>query len=222
MAYLKFSRDKRGYEHFYLVQPSNRGKARPRLLYWFRTPPNVKVGRSPFAPEIRRALEAQNPDVAFDWDAIVHTPIPPPMEPERWRERRRVERALKAASRRPEEAAAIDEASEPAAHAENPPQVVEPAEAPEELSPRVAAAEACEADEPMRPQNRPQRLTCRQLRRSRIRKAGRLVKAAAAGGAEDGENRRFKVQGSRFKVRGSRFRVLRFQGRNRKIRRRRA
>jgi hypothetical protein len=108
LAYLKFSRDKRGYEHFYLVQPSNRGKARPRVLYWFRTPPGVKVGRSPFDPEMRRALEVQNPGVEFDWEAITHTPIPPPVEPERWRERRRVERAF----RESEESASIADASE--------------------------------------------------------------------------------------------------------------
>src|SRR3954468_17505488 len=96
MAFLKFSRDKRGYEHFQLMQPS-RGKGRPRVLYWFRTPPNIKVGRSPFDPQIRRAIEAEYPDVAFDWDTIVQTPVPPPVEPERWRERRRLERALRAA-----------------------------------------------------------------------------------------------------------------------------
>jgi len=108
VAYLKFSRDKRGYEHFYLVQPSNRGRARPRLLYWFRTPPGVKVGRSPFDPDMRRALEAQNPDLVFDWEAITHTPIPPPVEPERWRERRRLERAF----RESEESASVADASE--------------------------------------------------------------------------------------------------------------
>ena len=71
MPFLKFSRDRRGYEHFYLVQPSNRGKSRPRVLYWFRTPPNIKVGRTPFDPDMRRVLEAQNPDVTFDWEAII-------------------------------------------------------------------------------------------------------------------------------------------------------
>jgi hypothetical protein len=98
VAFLRFSRDKRGYEHFCLVQPSSRGKGRPRVLYWFRTPPNVKIGRAPFDPEIQRALESHNPDVAFDWTAIVRTPIPPPTEPEHWRERRRAERAMRAAA----------------------------------------------------------------------------------------------------------------------------
>ena len=65
MAFLKFSRDRRGVENFYLVQPTTnrRGKVRPRVLYWFRSPPDVKVGREPFDPAVRRALEAQNPDV---------------------------------------------------------------------------------------------------------------------------------------------------------------
>jgi hypothetical protein len=114
VAYLKFSRDKRGYEHFYLVQPSNRGKARPRMLYWFRTPPGVRVGRSPFDPDMRRALEAQNPDVVFDWEAIASTPIPPVVEPERWRERRRVERAF----RETEEAASTPDTAEQPAQSE--------------------------------------------------------------------------------------------------------
>jgi hypothetical protein len=97
VAFLRFSRDKRGYEHFYLVQPPIRGKGRPRVLYWFRTPPNIKVGRAPLDPEIQRALESQNPDVAFDWKAIARAAIPPPVASEHWREHRRAERAMRAA-----------------------------------------------------------------------------------------------------------------------------
>ena len=94
MAFLKFSRDKRGVENFFIVQPTTnrRGKVRPRVLYWFRSPPDVKVGRQPFDPSIRRALEAQNPDVNFDWRSIVETPIPS-ADADKWRERRRAERA---------------------------------------------------------------------------------------------------------------------------------
>lgn len=100
MAFLRFTRDPRGYEHFYLVEPSTnrRGKSRPRVLYWFRTPPNVKVGREPFDSTVRRALEAQNPGVEFDWKKILETPIPS-VEAEKWRERRRSEKAEKAARR---------------------------------------------------------------------------------------------------------------------------
>ena len=106
MAFLRFSRDKRGVENFYLVhQTTNRrGKVRPRVLYWYRSPPDVRVGREPFDPELRRALEKQNPDITFDWRAIVETPIPS-ADADKWRERRRAERAAK-------HAAAAEEAAE--------------------------------------------------------------------------------------------------------------
>src|SRR5919197_3397726 len=90
MAFLRFSRDKRGYEHFQLVQPATgrRGNSRPRILYWFRSPPNMKIGREPFDEGIRTALEKQNPDVEFDWAQIRATAIPS-ADAEQWRERRR-------------------------------------------------------------------------------------------------------------------------------------
>jgi hypothetical protein len=145
---LKFSRDRRGYEHFSLVQLSNRSKARPRVLYWFRTPPNIKVGRSPFDPEVRRALEVQNPDIAFDWEAIVRTPIPPPMEPERWRERRRVERVLRAAES--EEAdSMIADASEPSSQAEVFPEVPQAVDEPEDATAPRAVDEVSATADPL-------------------------------------------------------------------------
>jgi hypothetical protein len=101
-AFLRFSRDKRGYEHYYLVQSTTnrRGKTRARILFWFRTPPGVKVGRLPFSDDVQRSIEAQNPGVAFDWKRLLSTPIPPPApDVERWRERRRLEKAEKAARR---------------------------------------------------------------------------------------------------------------------------
>jgi hypothetical protein len=100
MAFLRFHRDRRGYEHFYLVEPTTtrRGKTRARVLYWFRSPPNVRVGREPFDEDVRRTLEAQNPGVEFDWRKISETPIPS-ADAERWRERRRQERAARAAQR---------------------------------------------------------------------------------------------------------------------------
>src|SRR5918911_5355941 len=110
MAFLRFTRDKRGYEHFYLVEPTvnRRGRSEPRVLYWFRTPPNVKVGREPFDAASRRALEKEYPDVRFDWAKILETPIPS-ADVERWREKRRAEKAEKAARRA---AAAVEELDE--------------------------------------------------------------------------------------------------------------
>ena len=128
MPYLKFSRDKRGYENFYLIEPpaggrDHRGKARPRLLFWFRTPPSVKVGRVPFSDDVRKMIEAQNPDLRFDWARIMSTPIPPP-DADHWRERRRAEKAARRAAREAESVeaeVAVDEAeAQPVAVAEEP------------------------------------------------------------------------------------------------------
>ncbi len=116
-AVLRFSRDKRGYEHFYLIHQSNnrRGRSRSRLLYWFRTPPGVKVGRPPFDDDMRRTIEARYPDITFDWKTLNETPFPPPPEAEKWRERRRAERAWKrlAAAEPAEEPELTDEVGAP-------------------------------------------------------------------------------------------------------------
>ena len=123
MAFLRFSRDKRGYEHFQLVEPmTRRGKTRTRVLYWFRTPPGVKVGRDPFDAATRRALEAQYPSVSFDWKRISETPIPS-ADVEKWRERRRQEKAARR-SRKARAAPDLPETPEPS----------EPLPAPEILS----------------------------------------------------------------------------------------
>src|SRR5580765_3424990 len=50
-----------------------RGKG-PRLLYWFRTPPGVRVGRAPIDEAAIRLLEQHNPDVQFDWTRILKDP----------------------------------------------------------------------------------------------------------------------------------------------------
>lgn len=96
MPFVRFSRDKRGYEHVYLID-SSKERGRSRVLYWFRTPPGVKVGRAAFDPDTQRSLERQNPDVLFDWPQIVAARMPPPVPVENWREKRRAERAIKRA-----------------------------------------------------------------------------------------------------------------------------
>lgn len=48
-----------------------RGRSRSRVLYWFRTPPGVRVGRAPLDPDAIRLIEAHNPDVTFDWPRIL-------------------------------------------------------------------------------------------------------------------------------------------------------
>ena len=105
MPFVRFSRDRRGYEHLYLVDSKEHGRS--RVIYWFRTPPGVKVGRSPFDIATQRSLEQQYPDVKFDWPQIVAARIPPLAPVENWREKRRAERAFKRA--RAEEAVEVGE-----------------------------------------------------------------------------------------------------------------
>ena len=70
------------------------------MLYWFRTPPSVKVGRSAFDPETIRLLEAQHPDIAFDWNRMLkEPPQAPPPELDRRREAREAREARQARRR---------------------------------------------------------------------------------------------------------------------------
>ncbi|MGE3177183.1 MAG: hypothetical protein AB7O32_06915 [Vicinamibacterales bacterium] len=95
MPFVRFSRDKRGYEHTYLIHAPKKGGP-ARVLYWYRTPPGVKVGRPAFDDAVRKSLEAQYPQVEFDWTDILSATMPP-VEVEHWRERRRAEKAAKQA-----------------------------------------------------------------------------------------------------------------------------
>jgi hypothetical protein len=101
MPFLRFSRDKRGYESTYLCHTFRRGgKPELRVLYWFRTPPDVKVGRLALDPVAIRAIEESNPDLKFDWGKIlkVKPPPPPPDYDRDGRERRRRGRGTGAAN----------------------------------------------------------------------------------------------------------------------------
>jgi len=72
MPYLRFSRDKHGYESTYLLHTfRSEGGSKPRLLYWFRTPPSLRVGRYPFDEEAIRSIEASNPNLSFDWSKML-------------------------------------------------------------------------------------------------------------------------------------------------------
>jgi hypothetical protein len=45
-------------------------RQRSRILYVFRTPGGVRVGRESLEPEILRDIEANHPDIAFDWKSV--------------------------------------------------------------------------------------------------------------------------------------------------------
>jgi hypothetical protein len=87
---LRFSRDKRGYENTFVVHVGRRrGKTQSRVLYWFRTPPGVRVGRAALDEDAIRLIEQHNPDVEFDWTRILKgQDAPPEPKPSYQQERR--------------------------------------------------------------------------------------------------------------------------------------
>jgi hypothetical protein len=71
VPFLRVIRDKRGYETTYLMHWFRDGnRQRTRILYAFRTPGGVRVGRDPLEPAVLREIEARHPDIAFEWKAI--------------------------------------------------------------------------------------------------------------------------------------------------------
>jgi hypothetical protein len=61
------------------------------VLYWFRTPPGVKVGRSALDEDAIRLLEELNPEVEFDWTRILKGEVESRPEPDRRSNQRRPE-----------------------------------------------------------------------------------------------------------------------------------
>ena len=94
MPFLRIIRDKRGYETTYLMHWYREGnKQRSRILYVFRSPGGVRVGRDALEPDVIRELEAQYPDIDFDWKSVVDNQqvVEPHPEQRRLRKRRRTE-----------------------------------------------------------------------------------------------------------------------------------
>ena len=64
-------RDKRGYETTYLMHWLRDGsRQRSRILYVFRTPGGVRVGRESLEPDVLREIESRHPDINFDWKTL--------------------------------------------------------------------------------------------------------------------------------------------------------
>jgi hypothetical protein len=71
VPFLRVIRDKRGYETTYLMHWYREGsRQRSKILYVFRTPGGVRVGRNPLEPDVIRQIEREHPDIAFDWAVV--------------------------------------------------------------------------------------------------------------------------------------------------------
>lgn len=90
MAFLRLTRDRRGYENTFLLHSAHPG-ARPTVLYWYRSAPGVRVGRPALDEDAIRTIEEQHPDVEFDWPHILEVGaiVEPEVERRPIREKRR-------------------------------------------------------------------------------------------------------------------------------------
>ena len=70
MPFLRFTRDRRGYENTFLLHAVASRRA-PRVLYWYRSAPGVRVGRPALDEDAIRTIEEQHPEVEFDWPQIL-------------------------------------------------------------------------------------------------------------------------------------------------------
>jgi len=73
VPFIRQTRDKRGYEQtlvMHIYRPGQPGPQRTKILYLFRTPAGVRVGRSALDAEVMEALEHTHPDLSFDWQVL--------------------------------------------------------------------------------------------------------------------------------------------------------
>jgi hypothetical protein len=91
VPFVRVIRDKRGYETTYLLHWYREGRRQhSRILYVFRTPGGVRVGRTALEPDVLRQIERRYPDITFDWAAVRENQqvVEPSIEPRRRRVRR--------------------------------------------------------------------------------------------------------------------------------------
>jgi hypothetical protein len=72
VPFIRSTRDKRGYETTYVMHAYRpaQGPGRTRVLYLFRCPSHLRVGRRPLDEEAREALTHTHPDLVFDWAGL--------------------------------------------------------------------------------------------------------------------------------------------------------
>jgi hypothetical protein len=93
VPFLRVTRDQRGYENTFLLHVKHPGDP-PRVLYWYRSAPGVRVGRHALDEDAIRTIEEQHPDIEFDWPQILEagTMMAPEVERRPERPRRRLAR----------------------------------------------------------------------------------------------------------------------------------
>jgi len=83
VPFIRHTRDKRGFDSLYVMhayRPTPDAPHRTRVLYLFRSPTQLRVGRQPLDGEVMEALEHTHPDVSFDWASLTRDRLAPHVE----------------------------------------------------------------------------------------------------------------------------------------------
>lgn len=118
MPFLRVVRDRRGYETTYLMHWFREGnRQRSRILYVFRTPGGIRVGREPLEPEVLHDIESLFPAISFDWKSVIANRQLVESAPEpRRRKRRLAESAtIEAGAQQAAETPVVDRTGPPSA-----------------------------------------------------------------------------------------------------------
>lgn len=81
MPYLRLTADRRGVEHTFLLHVAAPGEP-PKVLYWYRTAPGLRLGRPALDDAAMRTIEEQHPHIDFDWPYILDVGAMTPVEVE--------------------------------------------------------------------------------------------------------------------------------------------
>lgn len=81
MPHLRLTADRRGNENTFLLHSSAPGE-RPKVIYWYRTAPGLRLGRPALDDGAMRTLEEQYPDIDFDWPYLLDMASMTPVEVE--------------------------------------------------------------------------------------------------------------------------------------------
>lgn len=73
MPFVRYARDRRGYETLYVMHAfeNGEGRPRPRVLYACRSVPYARVGRAPLDESVQRRIQTAYPGLEFDWPRLL-------------------------------------------------------------------------------------------------------------------------------------------------------
>lgn len=86
MPFVRYTRDRRGYETLYVMHAFEGGGGRaprPRVLYACRTVPYAKVGRMAIDESVQRRIETAYPALTFEWPKLLKEAAQSAPRPER-------------------------------------------------------------------------------------------------------------------------------------------